>query len=75
MKHQIEPSQDEFGELLQELEHIQNLDGGATAVSLDEVIVGLQKIGLLEADFNWRAHSDFSCVNETKTKLGLPARP
>jgi ABC-type nitrate/sulfonate/bicarbonate transport system substrate-binding protein len=75
IKHQIEPSQDELDEWIQELEHNQSLDGGATAESLDEVIVGLQQMGLLQAGFDWRAHSDFSCVHEAQASLGLPQRP
>ncbi|MGE5123689.1 MAG: hypothetical protein ACM3H7_04170, partial [Acidobacteriaceae bacterium] len=75
MKHQIEPSQDELDEWIQELEHNQSLDGGSSAEALDEVVVGLQQMGLLKAGFNWRDHSDFSCVNEAQAQLGLEKRP
>ena len=74
-KHQIEPSQDELDEWIQELEHNQSLDGGSSAEALDQVVVGLQQMGLLEAGFDWRNYSDFSCVNEAQATLGLPKRP
>ena len=75
MKHGIEPSDDELADWKRELEGNLSLDGGATLASLDLLQENLKTIDFLSEDFNWRDHSDFSCLWEAQEALGLPLRP
>ncbi len=75
MKHGIEPTEDELGDWQREMEGNHSLDGGATAASLDKHVVNLQSLDMVSADFDWRDHSDFSCVWEAQEELGLQKRP
>ena len=75
LKHDIEPSEDELGDWVQELEKNQSLDGASTEEALDEVQEALVIMGLLTPDYNWRDYADFSCAHEAQAALGLPQRP
>lgn len=52
-----------------------SLDFGATAEGLDRAVRIFQGTGDLSEDFDWRDHSDFSCVQEAQEELGLEQRP
>ncbi|OGR90270.1 MAG: hypothetical protein A2V88_08565 [Elusimicrobia bacterium RBG_16_66_12] len=75
MKHGIEPTDDELADWQREIEGNLSLDGGATVASLDKHVANLQSLDVVSADFDWRDHSDFSCVWEAQEELGLPQRP
>ena len=76
MRHGIEPTEGELADWRPELEGNLSLDAGVLdAASIDNMQAGLQSLGILSEDFNWRDHTDFSCVWQAQAELGLPQRP
>ena len=52
------------------------MDLGADEVMFDDVQRIMQREGgELSADFDWRDHTDFSCVWDLQEAAGLPLRP
>jgi ABC-type nitrate/sulfonate/bicarbonate transport system substrate-binding protein len=74
-KYDIDPTEDELGDWVRELEGNQSLDAGTTVEALDKFQADLKSLGNLSEDFDWRDHADFSCLWEAQEQLGLPLRP
>jgi ABC-type nitrate/sulfonate/bicarbonate transport system substrate-binding protein len=74
-KYDIDPTEDELNDWARELQGNMSLDAGTTEAALDKFQEDLKSLGHIPADFDWRDHSDFSCVHEVQTALGLPQRP
>ena len=71
----LEPTDDEIAEWEQEMATQLALTGGAPAEAFDEWNDGMIANGNVPEDFDWREHSDFSCLSEVQEELGLPVEP
>jgi ABC-type nitrate/sulfonate/bicarbonate transport system substrate-binding protein len=71
----LEPSEDEIAEWEQEMATQLALTGGAPAEAFDEWNEDMIANGNVPEDFDWREHSDFSCLSEVQEELGLPVEP
>ena len=71
----IDPTVDELADWERELTGNLSLDNGATIEGLDSFQENLKELGIISEDFDWRDHSDFSCLHEAQESQGLEPRP
>jgi ABC-type nitrate/sulfonate/bicarbonate transport system substrate-binding protein len=71
----LKPAEGDLEEWAVEMEHNWALDGGASEASFDQWNQDMIDNGNVPADFEWRDHVDFSCLNEVQEKLGLEPNP
>jgi ABC-type nitrate/sulfonate/bicarbonate transport system substrate-binding protein len=74
-KYDIEPSEGDISEWATEMTGNWSLDGGSTVEAIDRWNQDMIDNENVPADFDWREHTDFSCLTEAQTNLGLEPRP
>lgn len=71
----VDPTEDEIRDWERELSGNMSLDNGAEIEGLDNLQENLKFLGIVSEEFDWRDHTDFSCLHEAQQNQGLEPRP
>ena len=74
-EYDLEPSQQDLDAWSEFAATSLALDGGASAESFETWNTDMAAIGVVPEDFDWKAHTDLSCLWEAQEKLGLEQNP